>query len=416
MKIHSLLAALLLLPSPAARAFDSRAWLAADGQMLEATFVRLLGDTAEVKAKDGRTLKLPKALLSIGDLDYLQSNAPQEKKPALGAATAVTKIPSPAKAAKVDRKQFKLAGELRIAARTWKVYETPHFKLLHLPPAEPADLAELAERMWLDAAFFYAGFQEKWTGRKMAIIMVNDDASLKDAMLSNGPDGTGAHLDRAAPEGSEGTLFIPLNQATAAGIFDYLRVLRGCDTPQAGKKPTPLKGVWRPCHVHMLALDLLGIQMGRNWGNVPEGRFALTAGTAFHKEILLTGRSETRIVGSQSAGRKLMTTGGFAAGKSWAVELKKQMKQGNQWKPSLDELMLTTENNAHTPAVVFSWSFTRFLQSTPERLRAFSQLCQHTDAAQQVPDTADIAKLYGFASAAELEKAWIAWMNSADFR
>jgi hypothetical protein len=37
------------------------------------------------------------------------------------------------------------------------------------------------------------------------------------------------------------------------------------------------------------------------------------------------------------------------------------------------------------------------------------------DVASQVPDLEEIAKIYGFADAAALEKAWIDWMNSGEF-
>jgi hypothetical protein len=297
--------------------------------------------------------------------------------------------------------------------RAYKVCETPHFKIHYIPPAEPLDVAELAERLWIDTAFFHAAFADKWRDRKMAIVLTNDQAAFEGALRWTEAGG----IDRVGPQGPAGVVTLTPAGAEAIDIFTHVRVLPGCTAGQAGRKPQPVKGMAVPLYANALAADLLSIHAGPLREFASEGRLAVFSGNAWHREILLTGRCETKLAQARGTGRDAVATGGFPPDKKWAAELKKMIKTGGvMWKPRLDALMQVKEHDAVTSDIVFAWSFAWFLQSTPQRCLAFNKVCGQIDEKDFVPDLDEMAKLYGYPDTAAMEKAWIEWMDSPAFR
>ena len=427
-------AALLWLPQTVS-ALEMRPWLKIDGTIIEAEFVRQVGMDVELRDKDGRVQKISNAQLSFGDLDYIAENAPPDRTiKALGSSGgAKPPLPNPAKTVKVDSKTFKKeAGDFKINSRTYRVCETPHFKVMYMKPTDPTEVAELAERLWVDAAFFHSTFIPKWNDRKMGIILVNDDEAYEDVgswyadMLSdaNNPQAKeeAERIRKTWPRSAAGSVGMPAAQADEQKIFSHLRVFRSFRSfvdAKTGKvvKKEPIKGVWVPFNTHCLAGDMLGIQAGGTKSSTPEGTFALFTGHSYYKEIQLTGRSETGKLHTEGTGKDVGSAGGFQSDKDWAGELKKLLKKKEgPWKPDLDTLFKTKDNDARQADIVFAYAFARFLQSTPERLTAFNKLAQKVDVAQQVPDLEEIAKIYGYENADALKKAWLAWMEGPEFR
>ena len=419
--------ALLWLAAPLASALEMRTWLSIDGRMIEAEFLRQLGTDVELRDKDGKVLKVAKSSLSFGDLDYIEENAPADKTTKLlGASNGPKpKLPNPAKDVKVDTKLFKKeAGDFKINSRTYRVCETPHFKIMYMKPVDPIDVGELAERLWLDTAFFHSTFIPKWTDRKMGVILVNDAEGYEDVgswyadmIAEAGNKDAAENMRKTWPASASGTVNMPQAQADEQKIFGHLRVFRAFRVTTQGGKPQPIKGVWVPFNTHCLAGDMLDIQAGGTSGATPEGSFAIFTGHSYYKEILLNGRSETSSLHVEGTGKDVGSAGGFKPDKNWADELKKLLKKKEgPWKPDLGTLFRTKSNDARQPDIVFAYAFCRFLQSTPERLTAFNKLCQKIDVAKQVPDLEEIAKLYGYESASALQTAWGVWMESSEFK
>ena len=429
----------LWMPVQDASALEMRTWLSIDGKLVEAELVRVLGDKVELRKKDGAVIQVPKSALSFGDLDYVAENAPADKtKAALGSGTGPKpKLPNPAKDVKIDSRSFKKeAGDFKINSRTYRICETPHFKIMYMRPTDPMGIAELAERLWVDTAFFHSTFIPKWNGRRMGIIIVNDEEAYEDVgswyadMIAQAGDKEGADKTRKTwPATSAGNIFMPQADADSNAIFNRLRVFRGVlekkFVDQNGKvvktEKEVVKGVWDPFRTHTLAQDLLMLHAGQGIADATaQGRFGVFTGHAFYKEILLNGRSGTNLIGVEGSGNDLKTASGFKDAKDWAPELRKIMKkEAAEWNPSanLKELFaLKDGESANTRNIVFSYAFSRFLQSTPERLSAYNRLCAKIDVANQVPELAEIGALYGFDSEDAFIKAWIAWMDSPDFR
>jgi hypothetical protein len=80
-----------------------------------------------------------------------------------------------------------------------------------------------------------------------------------------------------------------------------------------------------------------------------------------------------------------------------------------------DGINLLNEN-ADELATVTAYSFARYLQSSQEKLSAFNKLCERISTSNQIPEPDDIAKFYGLDDTAALEKAWTAYVESAEFR
>src|SRR4051812_13929305 len=172
---HRLAAAaglLLVLGSSVAHALEPRTWVILDGRVIEAELKKVSGAQVTLLDKDNRQVVLDKSQVSIGDLDYIKENSPEDKSSGFVARSGpAPALPNPAKSAKIDPKTFvKAPGTFSInAGEPFQVLETPHFKIMYNKPADPGDLAELAERLWLDTAFFHSTFAQKFRQRKMAI-------------------------------------------------------------------------------------------------------------------------------------------------------------------------------------------------------------------------------------------------------
>jgi hypothetical protein len=114
------------------------------------------------------------------------------------------------------------------------------------------------------------------------------------------------------------------------------------------------------------------------------------------------------------------SAGGFKDAKDWAPELRKLIrKEPEMWAPekNLKEIWaMKSADGADTRNIVYTYALSRFLQSTPERLSAYNRMCNKIDVANQVPTLEEIAQLYGFESEAAFIKAWVAYMDSPDFR
>ncbi|MDB6069644.1 MAG: hypothetical protein JWL81_815, partial [Verrucomicrobiales bacterium] len=168
--------ALAFLPAGRLQALEPRTWISLDGRTIDAELIKTEGDIVLLKDKAGTTLKVPRAALSFGDLDYIAEFAPEEKTSGFASKpTGKVKVPSPAKEMKFNNKSIvKDAGEIKIAGLSFRYAETPHFKVLYSKGFDPSDTAELAERLWHDTAFFHASFAGKFKDRRMAIVLADN--------------------------------------------------------------------------------------------------------------------------------------------------------------------------------------------------------------------------------------------------
>jgi len=411
-----------------ATAAEPRTWISLDGRTLEAELLRRTGAEVELRDLEGRVFRIPLTSLSFGDQDYVNEFAPEEKSkaPILGGGGAKPKLPNPAREAKIDTKVFKKdAGFFPVNNHTYAVCETPHFKVLYIKPMDPMDVAELAERLWIDTAFFHSTFAQKWKDRKMAIMLVNDQLAYEyvgnwyaDLIKETGNIDAANKTRATWPRSASGTISLPANMADHNGVFTQMRVFRAFEPGRSAtesSRPNFIKGVWIPFRAHCLASDMLNVQAGGVSSIGKDGSFAIFAGHAYYKEILLTGKSETSLLRAVGTNNDVSDVGGFKDARTWAGELKKRVKKGDA-KTDLKALFGKDRDSADDVTTVLAYSFARFLQHSQEHLASFNRLCERISTSNQIPEPDDIAKFYGLEDGAALEKAWSDYILSTEFR
>lgn len=410
-----------------AGAYEVRTWTNADGRTIQAELISFDGTNVTVKDTNGRRFSFAKTKLSQADLAYLKEYANATPSP-FGDKSADVKVSNPAKEAKIDAKSFKEAGEFEIPQGKFLVLETPHFKIMHTKGAKPDDLAELAERMWLDAAFFHTGFARFFQDRRMAIFLVDDEymyanigewyAGLLEQAGGPGVDAA-AQVRKTWKQAAAGQVNLPASIADPNGVLPEARVFRnyqieGTPTADEKVKTEKIKGVWSPFRVHCLAGDLLGVQTRGLSGFGSRGYYALSTGLAYYKEINLTGKSETSILSSESV-QDAKSTGGFSGSDKWGDELRKSIRKGDL-KPSFDLLVNLTSQGAAPETNVLAYSFLHFLHSSQARIAGWSALVERISTSNQVPEAEDMAKLLGFPDAATMEKEWIEYISGGKIK
>ena len=405
-----------------AHALEPRTWISLDGRTIDAELIRTEGDIVELKDKEGRTLKVPKLSLSFGDIDYIAEFAPEEKKNALSPKPAGrVKVPNPAKEMKFSPKVIKKdAGEITLGGAAFRVSESPHFKILYSKGLDPMDTGELAERLWHDTAFFHASFAGKFKDRRMAIILADTDKEFVtlgewyvEILEASGNTEIAANVKKTWPETGSTNISLPADMATQHGLLTAATVIRSAGRGSTTKGDNA-KGVWASFRTHVIAGDLIGLQAGGLSNFAKEGRFAIFTGHSYFKEINLTGESLTGLI-QQDTNKKTSSGGGYDNGKNWPGELKRRLRKGDL-KPKLFTLFASVANDAKPDDLAMAYSFSRFLQSTPERHTAYGKLMERISTSKQVPDADGIAKIYGLADGAALEKEWLAYVDSGDFR
>jgi hypothetical protein len=409
----------------AASALEVRTWTSVDGRTLEAEFVKMDDEKVTLKDKMGRQFDIKKAQLSQADLRYLQEFAPKSLSPMTPSGKKPPPPPMPGKEAKIDQKTFKkLTETFVIPGETFYILETPHFLVMHSEKTEAGDLGETAERMWLDMNFFHPGFSQKFQDRRMAVFLVDDEytykslgewyaGNIKNSGMPNAEDNA-ANIAATWPRAAAAGMHLTGDLTEKYKVLSHARVFRAYQPGYQGKQEK-VKGVWVPFRVHCLASDMVDAQTGGVSGFGAKGLFAIETGHAYYKEIQYTGKSETSLLRAEGTEKKVDTTGGFDPGKSWPEELKKLLRR-EKVKPSIQDLWNTNLQSANVETNALAYSFSRYLQSTTERLANYSKLLETIDASHQIPEPESLAKLYGFENVKAMEADWIEYLKSPEFR
>ena len=422
----TLTALAVLLTTLPALALERRSWLTIEGRSFEGELQKVFGNQVTILETGGKPAQFDRATLSLGDNDYIRENFPDPKIAGF-ASTAGTPahVPQPAKTVKIDPKSFKLgAGTFVLPTDTFDMMETPHFKVMYQKPLDPHDMGELAERMWLDAAFFHTGFPKKFGSNKMAIFLATGYNQYDrigqwyaDQMTKAGQQEIAAKIAATWPRSASGSMNLTEEIMGKNAVVQHARVFRAYREPAAaGQKAEMIRGVWTPFFVHCLAEDLLAVNVVGIANTGEKGWYAISTGHAYHKEINLTGKTETNLVRTQSAiAKDVSTIGGFQDAKNWAPELKKLIRKG-EVKPTLETLYVLTLEGSDAKGNVLAYAWSCYLESSMTKLAAFNKLIEQVGAANKVPEPAELAKTFGFDSVSAMEADFMKFLTSADFR
>jgi hypothetical protein len=414
-----------------ASALEPRMWVVLDGRVIEGTLQAVSGNLVTILDKDARKVQLDKSFLGIGDNEYIKENFPDQKAGA--SAVAAVALPQPAKAQLktgtgqfFEQKTFKLGtGTFSLPTTSFDIMETTHFKVMYVKPTDPKDCGELAERMWIDAAFSHEKFQNLWVdGKKMSIFLAPDDSTYNgigawyaELLDKAGQKEQAAKIGGQWPQSAGAQMRLTRDICEKYGVIEHARVFRAYRKGNtANAKDQAIKGVWTPFFCHCLAADMIDLQAPGTSDFGAKGYFALTTGHAYYKEVFLCGKSETGLLRSQSAtGRDVSTARGLDDARQWAGELKKWVRKG-EMKATFETLNLLTREGTDPKGLVLAYGWARYLQSSIPRMTAFSKLVERIGSSRQVPEPEDFAKFYGFNTAAEMEADFQKWIASTEFR
>jgi hypothetical protein len=396
-----------------------------DGRVIEGTLQNVQGNLTKILTNDGKQEQFDRAMLSIGDNEYIKENFPDAKPPQLGMGSTVTQLPMPGKLAKIDQRTFKMAaGTFQMPDDTWDIMETPHFKVMYQKPVDPRDCGELAERMWIDAAYVHATLPNKFlNGTKMAIFLAPTDSHYdrigkwySDMLAKAGQQEPAAKIGASWPQSAAGGMNLTNDIARDHGVMQFAQVFRAYRKGQSGGKDELLKGVWQPFWTHCLAGDMVEVQGGGVSGFGAKGHFAIVTGTAYYKEVAYTNKSETSLLRAQSAtGRDVSSVGGLADAKNWPSELKKLIRKG-EVKPTIENVYLLNREGVDAKGNVLAYAWARYLQKSITHMGYFNKLVERISTSSQVPEPNDLAKIYGFPSASEMETDFAKYLASPEFR
>ena len=99
----------------------------------------------------------------------------------------------------------------------------------------------------------------------------------------------------------------------------------------------------------------------------------------------------------------------------WARALKKIVRKGDM-KLRVSALLSYQVENLKPKQLVAIYSFSYYMQSTPERIANYAELIRRIETNSQVPKDIEIAKIFGFDSVADFEKDWEEFVKSTDFK
>lgn len=424
MKVLQHIVAAGLLFAATAQALEPRTWVLVDGRVVEATLESVQGNLIKLLGNDGKQLQFDRSLVSIGDNEYIKENFPDAKPAMMGMGTTGTaQLPMPGKLARIDQKTFKLAaGTLKTQDITWDVMETPHFKVMYQKPVDPRDCGELAERMWIDAAYVHATFPNKFiNGQRMAIFLAPTDTQYEHLgswyveMLKKAGDNENAtRVGASWPKSAAGTMQLAQDIARENSLLPEAQVFRAYRKGNTGRDEL-LKGVWQPFWTHCLASDMIDVQAGGVSSFGAKGYYALVTGHAYFKEVSYTGRSETGLLRTQSAaGNDVSTVAALADANKWPSELKKLVRKG-EVKATMEAVFGLARENADPKGNVLAYAWARYLQSSLPRLANYNKLIQRVATSNQVPEPDDLARLYGFDSASAMEADFAKYLASPEF-
>lgn len=405
----------------AAQAYEMRTWTNADGKTVEAELVSFDGEKVTIKNKAGKRFTFEKTKLSQNDLAYLDEYATVKKDPFGSDGKKNVRVANPAMDAKIDKDTFKEGGEFEIPDAKFEILKTPHFKIMHTKKAKPDDLAELAERLWIDTAFFHQGFDRVFTDRKMAVFLVDEETTYlaigewyASLLEKEGHDRAANNVRATWERAAAGTVILPSSIADANGVLKRARVFRTYKSSGNQGRPEKIRGVWVPFRVHCLAGDLLDAHTGGVSRFASQGWYALSTGYSYYKEVKLAEKSETSILSADSVA-DVTSTGGFTGSEDWPDELRDVLRK-EKIEPKLEMILGLDAQSAKPLTNVLAYSFAYFLQSTPERTIGWSALMERISTSNQVPPPDDMAQLLGFENAADMEKQWVEFIKSRRFK
>ncbi len=411
----------LLLSAGIASAAEIRTWTNNKGKTIKAKLLSVDEENVNLELESGSRATVPRKSLSAGDQKYLTEYGGAKEV----AIDPKAKITVPEKDMRFDSKTVKGRDDKFVLPEgfslQFKITESEHFLVMTSGSVRGKDTAELAERLWYGMNFNHPGFAEKWGDEKRAIFLCGDKEDYQtmgmyyvhtlEMLKTEQSTKSANNVKLTWPKSSGGGIRL------SDDVCDEYKVDPSARVFDASDKTRWKRGVFNPFPTHCISGDVLGEMMGGIGGIGSDGHFAISTGHSYFKEIQLADETVTKMIDADAyLGDEVSQSGGFKDGRKWASTLRNLVKKGKVT-PNLASLWAIKTPKELTPELtVTMYGLSRYMQSTPTRMKLFSAFLDRVDTSQAIPAPIELAKIFGFENVAEFEADWIEYLKGSTFK
>ncbi len=400
----------------AAFAADSRIWTSRKGSTLEAELLKADATSATLVAKDSKQIVLKIEDLSLADRQFLVEYASADPK-----ILVAGELGEPEKQVKIDSATIKKLKESSLklgdeSESLFELTESEHFLIASAGKVNADSVAETAERLWHGMAFQHMNFRRDWADKRMLIFLAED----RPAYTAIGEWYQG-RLRTAGNDEAAGRVKATWEQLGSTSISLNEEMMKAHNLHPQGilfniREASQFKKAMGPFQIHTIAGALLTKQLGGVSSFGSEGYFAVTTGHSYFKEIALGGKSETQLLSVEGTGNdEISSKKGFEDGSSWVRGLKTAVRKGTV-KVDLDPMLKWKLEGLKPEELVLIYSFSYYMQSSPQRLCAFAAMVRRIESSNQIPPAVEIAKIFGFDSVQAFNADWELFIKEGNFK
>ncbi|MGD7654508.1 MAG: hypothetical protein ACQCXQ_14920 [Verrucomicrobiales bacterium] len=401
------------LASILSHASDFRIWTSRQGSTFEAKLAAYRDGTVRLANKENRTIDMAANDLSLADRQYLIANADADAEVLLAGDTTIPELDyrKPQDPIRVLEDTITFADNEDL---TFALHETDHYLFAVGRKVKVNGIAETAEACWHGMAFQHYEFRENWGDTRQLIVIPGEKelyealgASQAELLREHGKEDAAYLTDLTWNRLSSGKMALTPAMADA---FNVKREALVYNLPDLKR----FRRDFDSFQTNSLTRALFASQAGPLTTAKKEGYFALSIGHGYFKEIQLTKKSATNLLATDY--EEIETVSGFDDGTGWARHLKKLVKK-EEVELSLDLILAIKNTNELTPNTLVSmYSLSCYMQSTQKQLASYATLLRDINNSAKLPDSAGIAKVFGFDSTADFELAWTEFVLSKSFK
>ena len=405
-----------ILVHSAGFAAESRIWTSRKGSTIEAELLSADATTAILVTKDAKQIPLKFEDLSLGDRQYLVEFGGADPK-----ILVAGEVGEPEKQVRIDSATIKKLKDKTLqlgdeSAAVFQLTESEHFLVASAGDVQADGVAETAERLWHGMAFQHMNFRRDWADKRMLVLIAENRDAFKatgdwyaGVLMAMGRGDAAGQIKGSWDKMGSTSMQLPEELTKEHNLHAQALLFNA-------KEPRLFKKDMAPFVIHCISGALLTKQLGGVSSFGSEGYFALTTGFSYYKEISLGGKSETQILGAESIGNdELSSKKGFEDGSSWARELKSAVRK-DSIKVELEPMLKWTFADLKPEQLVLIYSFSAYLQSSPQRLCAFAAMVRRIESSNQIPPAIEIAKIFGFDSVEALNADWLLFIKEGKIK
>lgn len=405
---------ILILSAMLAQAADFRTWTSRRGTSIEAQLMAYKEGSVKLVTKEPKEMVLKVTDLCLADRQYLIDYANAAPDVVFKGDPSIPELAYRKPKSFLNKLEKKLTfGDS--STMVFDLYETEHFVFAVANGVKVTGVAETAEACWHGMAFQHYEFRENWGTTRQLVIIPGDDELYAElgkfeaaALTKVGRDEIAANVQLTWTKVGATSMGVPSESAEEFNLKERANVFNVKDKKRFRRK-------FDSFQTHVICGSLFGVQVGGVSSISGSGYFALSTGHAYYKEIQLTKKTETNMISSDYGG-DIATKSGFADGSDWPKILKKMVKKG-EIKPNLLSILGIESANGLTPEnMVTMYSLSCYMQSTQPRIASYAKLVRLINTSDQIPETTEMVKIFGFDTIKDFEKSWVEFVTSKDFK